>query len=133
MLHQCLQNRGPTDAFTSLHCFRYKVEDNCRMSFPDSSFDVVVEKATLDSTITTLDAGAKRRARDMLAEVYRVLRPGGSLVSISINNPSIFKVYCSHPHLTVVEEQSLVRPKFDTNKRENTNMNFYVYSLRKAP
>jgi hypothetical protein len=65
--------------------------------------------------------------------VYRVLRPGGYLVSISINNPSIFKAYCSHPHLSFVEEQSLVRPKFDTKKREETNMNFYVYSLQKAP
>lgn len=49
--------------------------DVCKMTFPEPCFHAVIDKALLD----TLVCGGHGfpRARDMLSEVYRVLRPGG--------------------------------------------------------
>ena len=102
------------------------------MTFPDAHFDLIVEKATFDSTITTLDAGARQRARKMLAEAHRVLRPGGAIFSVSINNPALFQSYYSHPGLEVVTATTTVQRRLDVRKRADANINFYVYVIRKV-
>ena len=101
------------------------------MTFRDNSFDAVVEKATFDSTITDFDAAAKRRAREMLSESVRVLKNGGFIFSVSVNNPTKFQEYYTHPMMTVESTRTVVRKKLDANTRKATNMNFYIYVLRK--
>ena len=49
------------------------------MSFASGSFDVVVEKGTLDA----LAAGAMLDVATTTREVARVLRPGGRFISVT--------------------------------------------------
>jgi SAM-dependent methyltransferase len=63
---------------------RLRVEDATRMSFPDASFDV----AASFSTIEHIPGAENRRAA--LAEMIRVLRPGGHLVVTVPNRCSTF-------------------------------------------
>ena len=83
----------------------YRVMDVTRMTFADSSFDCVLDKATLDTMCqlddeTTEDdedvsktgLSTKRRvssnAKRMLLESCRALRPGGTYVCVTYGAPS---------------------------------------------
>ena len=51
-------------------------------AFPNASFDLVIEKGTLDALYT----GPVQLVSPTIQESFRVLRPGGFLVSISFGN-----------------------------------------------
>uniref|UniRef100_A0A7S4V6L2 Methyltransferase type 11 domain-containing protein n=1 Tax=Alexandrium monilatum TaxID=311494 RepID=A0A7S4V6L2_9DINO len=58
---------------------RFEVADAKALPFDDNSFDAVAEKGLLDALLLTSLADATQAALEM----YRVLRPGGSLVSLT--------------------------------------------------
>ncbi|XP_015727265.1 EEF1A lysine methyltransferase 4 [Coturnix japonica] len=77
------------------HCpdLRWAVMDMRSLTFPDASFDVVLEKGTLDVLLVeetdpwhVSPRGAAAMHR-VLAEVSRVLRPGGRFLSITFAQP----------------------------------------------
>ncbi|NXS94877.1 EFMT4 methyltransferase, partial [Jacana jacana] len=84
------------------HCprLRWAVMDIRALTFPDATFDVVLEKGTLDVfMVEETDPWhvSPRAAAEMhraLAEVSRVLRPGGCFISITFAQPHFRK-----PHL----------------------------------
>lgn len=53
------------------------------LNFPDGTFDAIVDKGTLDALL----CGSVEDARDMVTEVYRVLRKGGAYVQVSAEDP----------------------------------------------
>lgn len=57
--------------------------DITNMTFADASFDVVMDKGTLDALYTGLPAGVKLA----VAHIYRMLTPGGVFVSMSFGAP----------------------------------------------
>lgn len=61
--------------------------DATTMSFDNNSFDAVFEKGTLDA----LSTGSFELVRKVVAEVFRVLRPGGVFVSLSFGVPETRK------------------------------------------
>merc|ERR1711920_972738 len=68
----------------------FVVGDALRMNFSSSSFDVVMEKGTLealgsDRTCLLVDPGCEMLAveKKVLLEAFRVLRPGGILISVA--------------------------------------------------
>ena len=64
---------------------RFQVEDATAMSYKDESFDVVIDKATLD---TLMSNGSPFEApRKLVAQVDRVLAPGGFYFLISHADP----------------------------------------------
>ncbi|XP_025926777.1 EEF1A lysine methyltransferase 4 [Apteryx rowi] len=81
------------------HCpgLRWAVMDIRALRFPDASFDVVLEKGTLDVlTVEERDPWhvsppAAAALHQVLAEVSRVLRPGGRFVSITFAQPHFRK------------------------------------------
>nr|XP_025950608.1 EEF1A lysine methyltransferase 4 [Dromaius novaehollandiae] len=81
------------------HCpgLRWAVMDISALQFPDASFDVVLEKGTLDVlTVEERDPWhvspqATAALHQVLAEVSRILRPGGRFVSISFAQPHFRK------------------------------------------
>jgi ubiquinone/menaquinone biosynthesis C-methylase UbiE len=52
------------------------------MSFNDASFDLVIDKALLDS-MATGDGASTQNIGKMLKEIHRVLTPTGCYISIS--------------------------------------------------
>lgn len=53
--------------------------DASAMTLPDASFDVVIDKGMFDALFT----GTGAKVRPVFAEVRRVLRPGGRIISMS--------------------------------------------------
>ncbi|GFR49716.1 hypothetical protein Agub_g11870, partial [Astrephomene gubernaculifera] len=66
---------------------RYLVADVRNMpQFPDSSFDGVMDKGTLDAILCGERSG--QHASAMIRECYRVLKPGASLMLVTYGDPS---------------------------------------------
>jgi len=122
----------------SLHCdkcsqMKWSVMDCCELSFDDESFDVVIEKATIDALLTdekspwdTSDAG-KMRVSLVLSEVCRVLKPlKGQFISISFFGPH-FRVplYTSYSH-------SLPKLSINAVHQLETHFHHYCYPLVKS-
>ncbi|KAJ1400255.1 S-adenosyl-L-methionine-dependent methyltransferase [Sesbania bispinosa] len=78
--------------------------------FPDESFDGVIDKGTLDSLMCGTDAPIS--ASQMLAEVCRLLKPGGTYMLITYGDPTV-----RMPHLS--------RPVY--------NWKITLYNIRKIP
>ena len=51
------------------------------MQFPDSSFDIVIDKALLDAMVC--GDGAPLNVQQMLSEIHRVLTPTGTYICIT--------------------------------------------------
>lgn len=71
--------------------------DARQLSFPDASFDVVLEKATLDAMLVEekdpwkVSPDTARLIHQVLSEVSRVLKPGGRFLSITFGQPHFRK------------------------------------------
>jgi hypothetical protein len=57
-------------------------------SIGDESMELVLDKGTLDA-LACKDEGREEAGRSLIAEAFRVLRPGGSLVIASFGPPQI--------------------------------------------
>eukprot|EP01107_Rhizomastix_libera_P003679 TRINITY_DN16344_c0_g1_i1.p1 TRINITY_DN16344_c0_g1~~TRINITY_DN16344_c0_g1_i1.p1 ORF type:complete len:255 (-),score=44.11 TRINITY_DN16344_c0_g1_i1:13-777(-) len=66
----------------------WEVQDYKKLSYPDKSFDVVLDKATLDAFLAEeCDMLSNASVRCSLSESYRVLRPGGVFVWVTFGVP----------------------------------------------
>ncbi|XP_053930777.1 EEF1A lysine methyltransferase 4 [Cuculus canorus] len=81
------------------HCpgLHWAVMDIRALAFPDATFDVVLEKGTLDVLMVEetdpwdVSPQAAAAMHRVLAEVSRVLRPGGCFISITFAQPHFRK------------------------------------------
>lgn len=64
---------------------RWLCMDVLDMSFPDSSFDLVIDKSLLDTLMCT--SGPAGDANAYVQGVFRILRPGGTLMCVSYGEP----------------------------------------------
>lgn len=55
------------------------------LDFADESFDCTVDKSTMDCLYCCDDS--REACKDMVRECYRVLKPGGVHVSLSLHSP----------------------------------------------
>ena len=88
---------------------RFKVMDATRLDFPEASFDVAIDKGTMDSVLCSDqgEEGCKRMCRS----VARVLKPGGVYFAVSHSPPENRKPYLQNesnlwevfPHQTVAK------------------------------
>ncbi|KAH7331211.1 hypothetical protein KP509_20G020300 [Ceratopteris richardii] len=78
--------KGMQEKYQHVPQLRYEVMDVLDMShFGDGSFDSVIDKGTLDAIMCVV--GGPYNAGLMMAEVSRVLRPGGIYILITTGNP----------------------------------------------
>ncbi|OAY39932.1 EEF1A lysine methyltransferase 4 [Manihot esculenta] len=63
--------------------------------FPEESFDSIIDKGTLDSLMCGNDAQIS--AAQMLREVSRLLKPGGTYMLITYGDPTARMVHLSQP------------------------------------
>lgn len=64
---------------------RYLAMDARALALGDATCDAVIDKGTLDAILCADDPAAV--AAQVVGEAYRVLRPGGCFVSISLRHP----------------------------------------------
>ena len=62
--------------------------DVTAMEYENNTFDVVIDKSTLDALACTT-GGAAAVMRDMVLEIYRVLKPGGVYICVSFGTPNV--------------------------------------------
>ncbi|XP_004384167.1 eEF1A lysine and N-terminal methyltransferase [Trichechus manatus latirostris] len=70
--------------------------DIMQMQFPDASFQVVLDKGTLDAVLTDEEEKTLQQVDRMLAEVGRVLQVGGRYLCISLAQAHILKKAVGH-------------------------------------
>ncbi|XP_048214277.1 eEF1A lysine and N-terminal methyltransferase isoform X2 [Perognathus longimembris pacificus] len=70
--------------------------DMTQMEFPDASFQVVLDKGTLDAVLTDEEEKTLQLVDRMLAEVGRVLQVGGRYLCISLAQAHILKKAVGH-------------------------------------
>ncbi len=90
--------------------------------FSEASFDLVIEKATLDAMYT----GPVHLIGPTVREIFRVLRPGGHFVSISFGPPAmrkdLFRLGWAARNQT---------PLHRVGDSEGSRPAFFVYAMRK--
>ena len=64
----------------------------------DESFDIIIEKATIDSLVCSTNQ-AYRKVAFMMKECQRVLKRGGFFISISSGKPENREFHFQRPHL----------------------------------
>ena len=64
---------------------KWDVMDVRKMSYEDKSFDIIIDKSTIDAILCTQSPSLN--AAMVLSECQRVLRIGGVYVSISYEHP----------------------------------------------
>ncbi|KAI3769810.1 hypothetical protein L6452_00923 [Arctium lappa] len=102
--------------------------DMLDLSFADESFDVVIEKGTMD--VLFVDSGdpwnprpeAVNRAMAMLQGVHRVLKPHGIFISIAFGQPHFRRPLFSAPEFTWSVEYATFGDGF----------HYFFYILRKG-
>lgn len=121
------------DAQRTLHAasrpeMEWHVMDVRELAFPDASFDVAIDKGTMDAMIaSTTDPWnpPKQVTDDCIAEVsstLRVLRPGGAFIYITFGQPHFRKQFFagSHAPHTSLEIKTL-----------GDAFHYFMYILRK--
>ena len=72
---------------------KFETMDMTQMTFAPHSFDIVLEKATLDSLVVDcqcpwdFSSPSYQTVRQSLREIKRVLMPGGQFISITFSQP----------------------------------------------
>ncbi|XP_078212414.1 eEF1A lysine and N-terminal methyltransferase isoform X3 [Callithrix jacchus] len=87
-MKECNATRRPQMRFLKM--------DMMQMEFPDASFQVVLDKGTLDAVLTDEEEKTLQQVDRMLAEVGRVLQVGGRYLCISLAQAHILKKAVGH-------------------------------------
>jgi ubiquinone/menaquinone biosynthesis C-methylase UbiE len=75
-----------TDHYSDLDQMEYTTMDATHMEFiPENCFDLIIDKALFDCMLTT--ANNMTTVTNLVKEMYRVLKPGGSYIMISHSPP----------------------------------------------
>ena len=74
------------EVYRDIPPLQFHVQDVRQMTFPSASFDVVLDKGTLDAILC--GAESHRHATSMLSECQRVLKDSGVLLIITYGQPA---------------------------------------------
>eukprot|EP01112_Ceratiomyxa_fruticulosa_P022295 TRINITY_DN8116_c0_g1_i1.p1 TRINITY_DN8116_c0_g1~~TRINITY_DN8116_c0_g1_i1.p1 ORF type:complete len:286 (-),score=50.69 TRINITY_DN8116_c0_g1_i1:103-960(-) len=72
---------------------KFEEMDVTSLAYPDSSFDAVIDKGTLDALL----CGGRSKAEKMLSEISRVLKPGKAFLVVTYGPPMIRLLHLCKP------------------------------------
>ncbi|CAM6095579.1 unnamed protein product [Calypogeia fissa] len=107
---------------------QYKVADMLDLPFDDNSFDIVIEKGTVDCLFVNSGdpwkpkAGVAQRVKRVLEEIHRVLTPTGMFISIAFGQPHFRRPFFEAEGLTWSMKWETFGESF----------HYFFYTLRKG-
>jgi len=107
----------------------FDVMDVCDMSYKDETFDLIVDKSTIDALLCG-DHSFMIVAK-MLKEISRVLKTGGYYVIISYGKPESRMIHLERDHLAF--ETQIYTIKRQDEDEEDQEKIHYVYICKKLP
>jgi len=119
--------------FAHIPGLKFLQMDATKMTFQDNSFDVVFEKGTLDALYT----GSVELVKQVISEVYRVLRPGGIFVSVTFGDPGSRTDLNMTSKLIAQEQSAAGWSRFHTvvlernEISESSHNSYYIYIMTK--
>ena len=105
----------------------YDVMDVCEMAYKDETFDLIVDKSTIDALLCG-DHSFMIVAK-MLKEISRVLKTGGYYLIISYGQPENRMIHLERDHLAF-EIQIYTIKRQEEDEQEKIH---YVYICKKLP
>jgi len=119
--------------FAHIPGLKFLQMDATKMTFKDNSFDVVFDKGTLDALYT----GSAEMVKNVIPEVYRVLRPGGIFVSVTFGAPRSRKDLNMTSKLIAPKQSAPGWARFHTvvlernEISESSHNSYYIYIMTK--
>jgi SAM-dependent methyltransferase len=103
--------------------------DVTRLDFPDSSFDVVIDKGTIDSLLC--GSNSFHNVYQMNKQISRVLKRGGKYISITYGQPDTRIDHFRRKRLHFdVEHRTVDKPVFSSDVSPTSN--YHVYIMTKS-
>jgi len=120
------------DKYQERSSMTYKHMDCRAMDFSDQSFNIAIDKATLDSIVCGENSHAN--VQKYLAHVSRVLAADGVFVLVSHAQPSYRLNFLDKPEFawkidTVTVPRPMPMPNIASDEKENV---YYIYLCRKS-
>jgi len=107
----------------------YHIMDVRDLKFEDNSFDIAIDKSTIDALLC--GNGATVNTAIMMKEVQRVLKPGGIYFCISYGKPESRTHHMEHEFLNFSIREFALYPVNCSNKIEKEEKTHYVYICKK--
>ena len=107
----------------------FDVMDVCDMSYKDETFDLIVDKSTIDALLCGYHSFMI--VAKMLKEISRVLKTGGYYVIISYGKPESRMIHLERDHLAF-ETQIYTIKRQDEDEQDQEKIH-YVYICKKLP
>jgi SAM-dependent methyltransferase len=99
--------------------------DVTRLDFPDASFDVVIDKGTIDSLLC--GANSFHNVYAMHKQLSRVLKRGGALITVTYGQPDTRIDHFRRRRLHFdVEHRNVDKPVFSSDVSPTSNYHVYV-------
>lgn len=118
-----------SDRYADKEDMEFTVMDVKNMEIPDACFDLIIDKALFDATLCTEDNITN--ISQMLSEINRTLKPGGTYLMVSHGEPSTRLAYLETKDAPWrVEVQEIAKPPTGTDE-EDAPKYHYLYCCRK--
>ena len=109
----------------------YKVMDVCDLKYPDNSFDVLIDKSTIDALLCGDNAFLNTAI--MLKESQRVLKVGGVYIAISYGKPETRAFHFTRSFLSWKLQQFTLYPVEFKDEEDKEQRSHYIYVCTKRP
>ncbi|GIQ81694.1 hypothetical protein KIPB_002694 [Kipferlia bialata] len=97
---------------------------------PDATYDIIIDKATIDSLLC--GEGARQKVNDTLSHCSRILKAGGSLISISYAQPDMRLLFFDQEgYKWTVESKSIEKPKL-LESSASVPDHHYIYIMKRS-
>lgn len=102
------------------------------LEFADNTFDVVIDKGTLDSVLC--GEGSTGNCNKMCREISRVLKGGGTYIVISYGQPDYRLNYFDKPEYNwnILPAQSVPKPTVSVVEEQDPANVHYIYIMTKS-